>query len=86
MAKWTEILSTDEKLTELANSLGVHPLALEDSKHRDQRPKLDDYETHQLLVWFMMVKGKIHELQFLIFPDQIIFVPHDPAPEGLSWR
>lgn len=61
MAKWTEVLSSDNiVLTALAKELEVHPLALEDCQHRDQRPKLDDYETHQLLVWFMLAKGRIY--------------------------
>lgn len=86
MFKWTEILSTNTAfLFALANELKVHPLALEDCQHRDQRPKLDDYETHQLLVWFMLAKGRIYEIQFLIFKDQLIAVPHEPPPEGKTW-
>lgn len=83
---WNEILSTDlEKLNETARALQVHPLALEDCIHRDQRPKLDDYDHHQLLVWFMLAKDEVHELQFLIFPDQLILVTHQSPPEGTSW-
>ena len=86
MIKWVEVLSTDESLVGLARDLGVHPLALEDCQHRDQRPKLDDYETHQLLVWFMFIDGNIHELQFLIFPDKLVVVPHDPPPKESTWK
>lgn len=86
MVKWTEVLSTDTAaLSALATELHVHPLAIEDCEHRDQRPKLDDYETHQLLVWFMFSKGRIYEIQFLIFKDQLVAVPHDPPPEGKTW-
>lgn len=63
----------------------VHPLALEDCQHRDQRPKLDDYKSHQFLVWFLFAKDQIYEIQFLIFPDHLIAVPHEEAPEGKSW-
>src|SRR6476469_5369059 len=77
MIKCTEILSTDTaKLKAMAEALQVNPLALEDCIHRDQRPKLDEYEHHEFLVWFMLAKGEVYELQFIIFPDQIIFVPH----------
>ena len=49
MIRWTEVLSTENAtLSDIAEKLDVHPLALEDCMHRDQRPKLDDYETHQL--------------------------------------
>jgi magnesium transporter len=86
MVQWTEVLSTDTAaLSSLANELKVHPLALEDCLHRDQRPKLDDYETHQFLVWFMFARGKIYEIQFLIFQDRLLVVPHDLPPEGKSW-
>ena len=87
MVKWTEILSTDiQSLSDLADDLLVHPLALEDCLHRDQRPKLDDYETHQLLVWFLLAKGRIYEIQFLVFENHLVAIPHEPPPEGNTWR
>ena len=87
MAIWNEVLSTDvEALKRIGETCNVNPLALEDCFHRDQRPKLDDYETHQLLVWFMMSKSKIYELQFLIFPEQLIMVPHENPPNSASWK
>lgn len=87
MIKWIEILSTQaEELKTLAASLNVHPLALEDCLHRDQQPKLEDYETHKLLVWFMLAKGHVYEIQFLIFDDQILMVPHEKPPECMTWR
>lgn len=87
MPKWIEVLSSDEKkIQSLAESLSINPLAIEDCQHRDQRPKLDDYETHQLLVWFMFAENKIYELQFLIFSDSLVVVPHDSPPSGNSWE
>ena len=84
--KWIEVLSTQsDDLIKIAKDLNVHPLALEDCQHRDQRPKLDDYETHQLLVWFLLAKGRIYELQFLIFKDHIVAVPHELPPGGETW-
>ena len=87
MIRWTEVLSTENAiLSDIAEKLDVHPLALEDCMHRDQRPKLDDYETHQLLVWFLFAKGRIYEIQFLIFKDHLVAIPHEPPPEGNSWN
>lgn len=87
MIRWFEILSTSTKeLKSIAEEHGVHPLALEDCEHRDQRPKLDDYNTHQLLVWFMIANARIYEIQILIFSDKLIVVPHDPPPEMSNWR
>ena len=87
MIRWTEVLSTENAiLSDIAEKLDVHPLALEDCMHRDQRPKLDDYETHQLLVWFLFAKDRIYEIQFLIFKDHLVAIPHEPPPEGNSWN
>ncbi len=88
MVEWIEVQSTDSaQLESLGSQLGVNPLALEDCLHRDQRPKLDDYGDHQLLVWFLFESGRIHELQFLIFKDRLIAVPHDVAPgTKATWK
>lgn len=86
MVEWVEVLSTDVKLLELGTQYQINPLVLEDCLHRDQRPKLDDYGTHQFVVWFMFAKGKLHEVQFIIFPDRLIVVPHAPPPSGTSWK
>lgn len=86
MAKWIEVLSHDKvTLEKLGADYMVHPLALEDCFNRDQKPKLDDYVTHQFLVWFMYHKSKVYEIQFIIFPDKLIAVPHEQPPEGLIW-
>lgn len=39
-----------EHLTLLGDRFGFHPLALEDSAHFDQRPKLEDYDEYLFLV------------------------------------
>jgi len=84
---WIEILSTDKsRLAVAAERYRVHPLALEDCEHRDQRPNLDDYETHQLLVWFMFASEHIYEIQILIFSDLLIVVPHESPPQSANWH
>jgi len=86
MIRWSEIYSTDTLLlSQKAEEWKVHNLALEDCYHRDQRPKLDDFGNHQLLVWFLLANGKIYEIQFLIFPNHLIAVPHDTPPTGQTW-
>jgi magnesium transporter len=86
--QWLEIPSTQtSELQKMGTELSIHPLALEDCFHRDQRAKLEDYGNHQFLVWFMATQNKIYELQFLIFPDKILFVPHEPSPGGSpTWK
>ncbi len=39
-----------ELLRALGEHFGLHPLALEDTVNTGQRPKLDDYDTHQFIV------------------------------------
>lgn len=43
--------STDQ-IAEMGHKFGLHPLAIEDSQEFGQRPKLDDYETTALLVFY----------------------------------
>ncbi len=50
---------TDADLDALGELLQLHPLALEDTRNFDQRPKLDEYETYVLLVFY----GVAHETE-----------------------
>jgi magnesium transporter len=50
---WLDLVDPGaEQLDELARRLGWHPLALEDVQKRGQRPKLDGYGDHMLLVFY----------------------------------
>jgi magnesium transporter len=50
---WLDVMEpTDEQLDGLAERFGWHPLALEDTKEFEQRPKLDRYGDHMLLVFY----------------------------------
>ena len=39
-------------LEAISDQLGWHPLAVEDTRERNQRPKLDHYDDHVLLVFY----------------------------------
>jgi magnesium transporter len=43
---------SDAQLAEMGAKFGLHPLAIEDSQEFGQRPKLDDYQTTALLVFY----------------------------------
>jgi len=48
---WLDLFHPDEAdFPALAEVFGFHPLAIEDSEHFGQRPKLDDYDTFVFLV------------------------------------
>jgi magnesium transporter len=50
---WLDLANpASEDLDMLGDLLGLHPLALEDTKEFNQRPKLDRYEHHVLLVFY----------------------------------
>jgi magnesium transporter len=50
---WLDLDSPDEaELEAIADQLKWHPLAVEDTREWNQRPKLDDYEDHLLLVFY----------------------------------
>jgi magnesium transporter len=50
---WLDLLSpSDEELEKLGHLLHLHPVALEDTREFGQRPKLDVYDEHLLLVFY----------------------------------
>ena len=50
---WLDLDSPDvATLQAIADQLRWHPLAVEDTREWNQRPKLDDYEDHVLLVFY----------------------------------
>jgi magnesium transporter len=53
---WLDLLDPpDDVLDRAASLLGLHPLALEDTKEFRQRPKIDSYEDAVLLVYYTAV-------------------------------
>ena len=50
---WLDLVGAgDEELGELQRVFDLHPLVMEDMRERGQRPKLDDYEGYDLLVFY----------------------------------
>jgi magnesium transporter len=50
---WIDLFApSDDELSKLGELLDLHPVALEDTREFGQRPKLDVYEKHLLLVFF----------------------------------
>jgi magnesium transporter len=50
---WLDLMDPSaQDLDMLGEMLGLHPLALEDTREWNQRPKLDRYENHVLLVFY----------------------------------
>src|SRR3954467_2894085 len=50
---WIDLANpSDEEVNRLGELLGLHPVAVEDTREFGQRPKVDVYEDHVLLVFF----------------------------------
>jgi magnesium transporter len=84
---WIEHLSVDvAAIKQTAETHGMHPLALEDCLKLNQRAKFDDYENHQLLVWFICSGNAIVELEFVIFPRALVLIASAAPPQKLTWK
>ena len=75
-----------DELAQLREIFGFHPLALEDTEHFGQRPKLDNYDDYIFLVFFGAWRhgGKdaelLHEVHLFITGQYLVTVHRDPLP------
>ncbi len=83
--KWIDVLGpTEEGLQRLAERFTLHKLAVEDCLHLDQRPKLEEYPSHQFIVLQGFTTGTeicdltLHEHHFFLGPDWLISVHEFP--------
>jgi magnesium transporter len=86
---WLDLDSpTDDELDALAALLGWHPLALEDAKEFGQRPKLDDYDNHALLVFYgvNVPDGRLVEVHIFVSGSWVVTVHRQPCQHLLVQR
>ena len=74
--KWVDVQQpTPGEMQRLASRYGLHKLAVEDSLHLDQRPKLEHYPNHLFVVLQGFSHGQdvceltLHEHHFFLGPD-----------------
>ncbi|HYY54043.1 MAG TPA: magnesium/cobalt transporter CorA [Candidatus Dormibacteraeota bacterium] len=82
---WLDIADpTSRDLDLVAEELGLHPLAVEDAKHRHQRPKIDQYDGHYFVVFYAVdrVEGRLgfEELSIFVAKNAIVTVHEGTAP------
>jgi magnesium transporter len=74
---------TEKKLAVLAEEFGFHPLAIEDSLHPHQRPKIEQYDTYFFLIAYGMTidGGRLakHELAVFVGRNYLVTVRKQPA-------
>ena len=94
-ASWLDLAEpTSADLDLVAQELGLHPLAVEDARHRHQRPKIDQYEGHYFVVFYVVAREdaqlRFSEISIFIAKNAIVTVHDGPVPviEGVErrWR
>ena len=83
---WVDVTGgTDEEIDQMGEEFAIHPLALEDCRHQHQRPKVDQYQRHLLLVAYgteAAIHGKptrLHELD-LVAGENFMVTFHQVPP------
>jgi len=99
---WLDVVApSDEQLSALARRFRWHPLAAEDTREFDQRPKLDRYGDHMLLVFYGALgigsgahadgeneRPALIEVHLLVSGDWVVTIRHRrcAALDGLRER
>jgi magnesium transporter len=92
---WLDIADPSSKDLDLvAEELGLHPLAIEDAKHRHQRPKIDQYDGHYFVVFYVVDRPdgelRFDELSIFVAKNAIVTVHQgdDPVIDAVEkrWR
>lgn len=80
---WLDLtgLDPDTAQTLLRDTFGFHPLAIEDTEHFGQRPKIDTYEDFALMVVYGATAGaQLVEVHCYYTEDYLVTVHHDACP------
>ena len=79
---WVDVAEpTDADLACLQDQFHLHPLAMEDVRNRQQRPKLEHYPTHAFLVAYT---AELQEVDFFVGPGWLISVRESDG-NGPTW-
>jgi magnesium transporter len=81
---WVDAVDpSEDQLGWLQSALGLHDLAVEDVRHRDQRPKLDLYPAHAFAVFrpLLLSKGGIEDCEMFLFAAErfLVTIRFSPA-------
>lgn len=81
---WASATAPSEpQIAELGSAFGLHRLALEDLRKRQQRPKLDTYESQHMIVAYEAVPGadvELSEVHCFVGPEWLLSVHWSPTP------
>jgi magnesium transporter len=84
---WLDLTSpSDEEIKRLGEILNFHPLAIEDTLHFGQRPKLDEYDGYIFMVFYGADEHPdyegdlLHEVHLFVSGQYLITVHRAPLP------
>lgn len=85
---------TEDELSLIEDEFGLHPLAVEDARHRGQRPKVEMYDTYFFLVMhsLRLHEGELtdQEVHAFVGPSYLVTLryppPFDLAPVLRRWE
>jgi magnesium transporter len=84
---WLDLTSpSDEEIKRLGEILNFHPLAIEDTLHFEQRPKLDEYDGYIFMVFYGADEHPdyesdlLHEVHLFVSGQYLITVHRAPLP------
>jgi magnesium transporter len=92
---WIDLAKpTDDEIRRVAEELSLHPLGVEDATHAHQRPKLDEYDGHLVIIFYdiSLDEGELHTRQIALFVGKnFIATIHDQDCTALDdvekrWR
>ncbi len=84
---WLDLVSpSEEDIEALGKLFGWHPMAVEDSRDFGQRPKLEDYDSYMLLVYYgiegdAQSQPELIEVHLYISGSYVITIRHRPCRE-----
>ena len=84
---WLDLVGpSEEEIEQMGELFGLHPLAIEDTVHFGQRPKLDDFGDHVFLVYYAAAEqapagsGSLREVHLFLSGKYLITVHRDQLP------
>lgn len=86
---WLDLLDpSSEDLRDMGRLFELHPVAMEDLEHFEQRPKIDDYERFLHIVFFGVEEGEPVEVHLIVHGDAMVTVrrAHSSSLEGARDR
>lgn len=74
---WLDLHSSDDTVVKrLGELFGLNEMAMEDSREFGQRPKVDDYDDHVLIVFYGVDDGKLVEVHCYVTGQVIVTLRH----------